>query len=88
MFKPVTADTGKVATYFYHPTQGTYSNTGALEFQFQTGAKLYPECPRMSLAEQFYSLRKTHGIHGAYATDVVSINKANDMYDEFIIGVE
>ena len=41
-----------------------------------------------SLAEQFYSLKKTLGIHGAYATDVVSINKLNYMEDEFVIGVD
>eukprot|EP00969_Alexandrium_andersonii_P335774 14841085-Alexandrium_andersonii.AAC.1 len=53
-----------------------YDKRAELEFQLQIGSKLFPECPMMSLAEQFYSLKKTVGIHGAYATDVVSIDKA------------
>eukprot|EP00969_Alexandrium_andersonii_P252398 11154374-Alexandrium_andersonii.AAC.1 len=36
----------------------------------------------------FHSLKKTRGIHGASATDVVSIDKANYVDDEFIIGVD
>eukprot|EP00969_Alexandrium_andersonii_P372643 15482176-Alexandrium_andersonii.AAC.1 len=59
MFIPVTADTDKVATYFYHPTQGTYSKCAELEFQLQTGSKLFPEGLMVSLAEAFYSLKET-----------------------------
>ena len=33
-------------------------------------------------------MKKTLGIHGSYATDVVIINKATYMDDEFVIGVE
>ena len=41
-----------------------------------------------SLSEHFYSLNNTLCMHGPYATDVVSINKANYMDKEFIIGVD
>ena len=88
MFRPVTATTDKVATYFYHPMQGTYNKNAELEFQLQIGSKLFPEYPMMSLAEEFYSLKKTLSIHGAYATDVVSLNKASYMENSFIIGVD
>eukprot|EP00969_Alexandrium_andersonii_P194162 8576864-Alexandrium_andersonii.AAC.1 len=57
MFRPVTADTDKAATYFYHPTQGTYDTRAELEFQLQIGSKRFPEYPMMSLAERFYSLK-------------------------------
>eukprot|EP00969_Alexandrium_andersonii_P328185 14502458-Alexandrium_andersonii.AAC.1 len=42
----------------------------------------------MSLAEQRYSLKKTLRVRGACATDVVSMDKAHCMDDQFIIGVD
>ena len=41
-----------------------------------------------SLAEEFYNLKKTLGIHGPNATDVVNINKTNYMQSNFVIGVD
>eukprot|EP00969_Alexandrium_andersonii_P038998 1709822-Alexandrium_andersonii.AAC.1 len=61
MSRPVTADTRKVATYFAHPAPGTYSKGAELGFQLQIGSTPFPGYPMMTLAEQFYSLKKTLG---------------------------
>ena len=41
-----------------------------------------------SLAEACYNLKKTLGIHGPNATDVVNINKTNYMQSNVVIGVD
>eukprot|EP00969_Alexandrium_andersonii_P337869 14932563-Alexandrium_andersonii.AAC.1 len=68
--------------------QNTYSKRAELAFQLQIGSKLFPACPIVSLAKQFYSLKNTLGFHGECATDVVSMDKAHYMDDEFIIGID
>eukprot|EP00969_Alexandrium_andersonii_P042801 1877308-Alexandrium_andersonii.AAC.1 len=68
--------------------QNCYSKRADLEFQLQIGSKLFLGCPMMSLAEHFCSLNKTFGIRGSYATDVVSMDRAHYMDDQFIIGVD
>ena len=41
----------------------TYDVSKEMEFQIQIGSKLIPEYPMRSVAECFYQLRKTLGIH-------------------------
>ena len=41
----------------------SYDYDKELEFQMQTGAKLFSEYPIRSLAESFYQLHKALGIH-------------------------
>ena len=74
----------------FRPTTPLRTTTDMLNlsFNFKWDQKLFPECPIMRLAEEFYSLKKTLGIRGADATDVGNVNKANYMDDEFIIGVD
>ena len=52
----------KVANYFYHPMIGGYDKDAEVEFQLQLGSAVFPQYPIRSLAEAFYSLRKTLGI--------------------------
>jgi hypothetical protein len=49
---------------FWHPMEGTdYDYNKELQLQIQIGSKLYPEYPIRSLAEAYYQLRKTLGLH-------------------------
>ena len=76
----------------HRPMQGVnnsaYNRNAEVEFQLQIGPKLFPEYPMHSLAEQFYSLNKTFGIHGPYSSDVLNIAKNDYMEDQFVIGAD
>ena len=41
----------------------TYNKAKELSFEMQIGSKKYPEYPIRSLAEAFYQLRKSLGLH-------------------------
>ena len=51
-----------VVNYFYNPMIGGYDKDAEVEFQLQRGSAVFPQYPIRSLAEAFYSLRKTLGI--------------------------
>ena len=82
-----TATNDKVANYFYHPmsnggASATYKKEGEVEFQLQLGSAVYPQYPIRSLAEAFYSLRKTLGITNSGS---VNISKRWFMRDKFVL---
>ena len=80
-----TATYDKVANYFYHPmsnggASATYKKGGEVEFQLQLGSAVCPQFHILSLAEAFYSLRKTLGITNSGS---VNISKRFFMRDKF-----
>jgi hypothetical protein len=68
---------------FWHPMEGVdYSYTKELQLQIQIGSKLYPEYPIRSLAEAYYQLRKTLGLH--FGNDSMAILPRYYRNDTFI----
>ena len=65
-----TDSSNKVANYFYHPMIGGYDKDAEVEFQLQLGSAVFPQYPIRSLAEAFYSLRKTLGIANSGSLNV------------------
>ena len=65
----------------------TYNKSAEVEFQLQIGSKLFPEYPVQSLAEAFYSLRKTLGITNIGAGSV-NISKRFFMKDKFVLATD
>lgn len=83
----------KEVNTFYHPM--SYATTGEnsiynknkeLSFEMQIGAKKYPEYPLQSLAEQFYSLRKSLSIHDINAS--MNISASEYRTSKFVIGID
>ena len=68
-------------------TGATYDLDKELQWQLQIGGKLFPEYPCRSLAETFYQLKKSLGIHGS-AFHSVAISGNQYLNDKFIIGVD
>ena len=78
---------------FAHPMKGAdynvvdYFYDKELQWQVQIGSKMFPEYPVRSLAETFYQLKKSLGIHGS-AYHSVSITPKQYRTDHFIIGID
>ena len=73
--------------YFWHPMGSIkYSHDKELEIHVQIDGKLYPEYPIRSLAEAFYQLRKSFGIH----TGNASTNHVQRYYraGKFVAGID
>jgi hypothetical protein len=83
----------KIMNTFTHPMRGTgyvngdYDYSKELQWQIQIGSKMFPEYPVRSLAETFYQLKKSLGIHGS-AFHNVSVNRKQYHNDHFIIGID
>ena len=75
----------KVANYLYHPMNATYNKDAEVEFQLQLGSAVYPQYPIRSLAEAFYSLRKTLGITNSGS---VNISKRFFMHNKFVLATD
>ena len=75
----------KVANYFYHPMGATYDKTAEVEFQLQLGSAVYPQYPIRSLAEAFYSLRKTLGIANSGS---LNVSKKSFMQNKFFLATD
>jgi hypothetical protein len=72
---------------FWHPmSSGGCDYTKELQLQIQIGSKLYPEYPIRSLAEAFYQLRKTLGLH--FGNEAMAIQKRYYNKDSFIASVD
>ena len=63
----------------------TYDNNAEIEFQLQLGSAVYPQYPIRSLAEAFYSLRKTLGITNSGS---VNISKRFFMHNKFVLATD
>jgi len=78
---------------FFHSMGGNvdpaqiYDVTKEMEFQIQIGSKLFPEYPMRSLAECFYQLRKTLGIHTSSFHNI-DIRPYEYYTRKFIVGVD
>ena len=68
-------------------TTGAYDYAKELQWQLQIGSKMFPEYPVRSLAETFYQLKRSLGIHGS-AFHSVAISPIQYRNDHFIIGVD
>ena len=68
-------------------TTGAYDYAKELQWQLQIGSKMFPEYPARSLAETFYQLKKSLGVHGS-AFHSVAISPVQYRNDHFIIGVD
>ena len=68
-------------------TTGGYDYAKELQWQLQIGSKMFPEYPARSLAETFYQLKKSLGIHGS-AFHSVAISPIQYRNNHFIIGVD
>ena len=66
---------------------GGYDHAKELQLQLQIGSEMFPEYPARSLAETFYQLKKSLGIHGS-AFHSVAISPVQYRNDHFIIGVD
>jgi len=64
-----------------------YDFSKELQWQLQIGSNIFPEYPCRSLAETFYQLKKSLGIHGS-AFHSVAISGYQNLNDKFIIGVD
>ena len=86
--KPDTRVPGKdVCNDFWHPMDGgSYDFDKELEIQVQIGSKLYPEYPIRSLAEAYYQLRKTVGLH--FGNEQMAINDKSYREDSFIAAID
>jgi hypothetical protein len=72
---------------FWHPmAAGDYNYANELQLQIQIGSKLYPEYPIRSLAEAFYQLRKTLGLH--FGNEAMAIQPRYYRKDSFIASVD
>jgi hypothetical protein len=78
---------------FLHPMRGPdyevddYDYQYELQWQVQIGSKMFPEYPVRSLAETFYQLKKSLGVHGS-AFHSLSITPEQYRTDHFIIGID
>jgi hypothetical protein len=63
-----------------------YNYASELQLQIQIGSKLYPEYPIRSLAEAFYQLRKTLGLH--FGNDSMAVQPRYYRQDSFIASVD
>lgn len=83
----------KTFNTFLHPMSGNnyetsiYAYQEELQWQIQIGSKMFPEYPVRSLAETFYQLKKSLGIHGS-AFHSLSITPEQYRTDHFIIGID
>jgi len=80
-----------VCNDFWHPMDdgnGTtpYNFDKELEIQIQIGSKLYPEYPIRSIAEAYYQLRKTIGIH--FGNEQMNIHPKGYRENTFIVGID
>ena len=75
----------KVANYCYHPLNATYNKDAEVEHQLQLGSAVYPQYPIRSLAEAFYSLRKTLGITNSGS---ITISKRLFMHNKFVLATD
>ena len=66
---------------------GPYDYDKELQWQIQIGSKMFPEYPARSLAESFYQLKKSLGIHGS-AYHSVDIDFKKYGTDHFILGID
>ena len=66
---------------------GAYDYAKEPQWQLQIGSKMFPEYPARSLAETFYQLKKSLGIHGS-AFHSVAISPAQYRNEHLIIGVD
>jgi len=78
--------------FFYHPMNPTAADTKyydyneELEFQIQVGSKLFPEMGIRSLAEAYYQLRKTLGLH--FGTDSMNFNPRYYLSSSFVTAID
>lgn len=82
---PVNTFMGPMAGNNY--TGGLYTFNKELQWQLQIGSKMFPEYPCRSLAETFYQLKKSLGIHGS-AYHSLDLTPEKYRNDHFIIGVD
>lgn len=82
-----TRTSNSIAPSFYHPLDATYNKSTDYECQLQRGSKLFPEYPMQSLAETFYSLRKTLGITNIGAGSVKVSNRFS-MNNKFVLATD
>ena len=80
-----TDNNDKVANYFYHPLNATYTKDSDVAFQLQLGSAVYPQYPIHSLAEALHSLRKTLGITNSGSAN---ISKRWFMRDKFVLATD
>jgi len=66
---------------------GYFDFNRELEYQVQIGSKMIPEYPCRSLAQAFYELKKSLGIHGS-AWHSISPSFKSYCKDHFIIGID
>jgi hypothetical protein len=66
---------------------GNYDYKKELQIQLQIGSKMISEYPLRSLAETFYQLKKSLGIHGS-AFHSIDINAIKYRTDHFIVGID
>ena len=71
----------------YDFTTGGYDYAKELQWQLQIGSKTFPEYPARSVAETFYQLKKSLGIHRS-AFHSVAISPAQYRNHNFITGVD
>ena len=78
---------------FYHSMGGDvdltqpYDASKEMEFQIQIGSKLFPEYPMRSIAECYYQLTKTLGIHTSSFHNI-DIRPYEYQTRKFIVGID
>ena len=88
MYKaPSDSNTYAETNLFWHDMAGTYDSTKELNFTLQIGSKKFPEYPIGSLAESYYQLRKSLGIHGS-AFHSINIKGNEFMTNKFVLGID
>ena len=88
MFKaPADNNVYNETNLFWHDMAGTYDSTKELNFTLQIGSKKFPEYPIGSLAESYYQLRKSLGIHGS-AFHSINIKGNEFMTNKFVLGID
>ena len=65
---------------------GNYEHIKELEFEMQIGSKRYPEYPIRSVAETFYQLRKSLGLHDNNAQ--MDISALEFRSSKYVIGID
>ena len=75
-----------VCNSFWHPMEATFNFDKEVEIQIQIGSKLYPEYPIRSLAEAYYQLRKTIGLH--FGNEAMAIHSKSYMSRSFIAAID
>jgi hypothetical protein len=81
-----TSDGFEVRDFFHPMGEDSYDSTKEVEFQLSIGSKLYPEYPIRSLAEAFYQLRKSLGLH--VGNEGMNIQAKYYRSDMFVIGID